>query len=176
MFSTDCYEVISVTAWTVVIKFIEDLASLDFPNISSSRLRKQLENMNFAGYQTPLASIVLSQPLINKLSEEWFCFCRRKNTKKTDLQTALINACSWENSPHSKNILTHIWIFLLFSCPNFFGPGQVPLSVAGSRISAAVTWTPSQPSSTPSSPSTSWFFWPSLDSAWQVGCAFMFCH
>lgn len=46
---------------------------------------------------------------------------------------------------------------------------QVPGSVAGSRISAAVTWTPCQPSRTPLSFCTSWLSSPFLDSAWQVG-------
>lgn len=53
---------------------------------------------------------------------------------------------------------------------------QVLESAAGSRISAAVNSTPCRPSNTPSCLSMSWFFSPSLDSAWQVCGYFSSLH
>lgn len=83
-----------------------------------------------------------------------------------------------EKGRKSKNIPRWIWIFLhfffLLLMISLFCFCQVLESVAGSRTTAVVTWTPSPPSSTPLFPSTSWFSSPSLVSAWQVGTQLMY--
>ena len=124
----------------------------------SSRRRKYL-NLVLGCFQTPSdtwtpslkqithLTCVKFHPHINSLSDEWSGWIEKSKHTCT---------CTSTSPPVPDSDVS--------SCS-----GQVLESVAGSRTSAAVTSTRSQPSNTPLFPSTSWFCSPSLDSAWQVG-------